>query len=91
MRIAELLNEQNPADQIAKDAALIAQHQRQQWIAQQQGGDKPAPGTITASQIYNHPKWLATSRAMHQKYPTNKDQAMQAAKDAITQLIKQGQ
>lgn len=87
MKISELLSEQAPADQIAKDTALIAQHQRQQWAAQQQGTNKPAPGAITLSQIYNHPQWLTTSRAMHQKYP--KDQAMQAAKDAIIALIKQ--
>ena len=88
MKISELLGEQSPADQIAKDAALIAQHQKQQWAAQQQGTNKPAANTITMSQIYSHPKWLETSRAMHQKYP--KDQAMQAAKDAIIALIKQG-
>lgn len=88
MKISELLSEQSTADQIARDSALIAQHQRQQWAAQQQGTSQPGPGTITMSQIYSHPKWLETSRAMHQRYP--KDQAMQAARDAIIQLIKQG-
>lgn len=70
----------SPADQIKRDVAATAGMKPQEF----------APGEIKPSQIFGHPQWLSTVQAMHKKYPTNKDQAMQAAKDAITQLIKQG-
>lgn len=78
MKISDLLNEQSTADQIARDVQATAGLKPQEF----------APGEIKPSQIFSHPKWLETVQAMHKKFP--KDQAMQAAKDAITQLIKQG-
>ena len=35
MKIAELLKEQSPADQIAKDNEIIAKAMRQRWEAEQ--------------------------------------------------------
>jgi hypothetical protein len=81
MRITEVLSENDIAAQIAKDTQAIAGMKPQQF----------APGEVRPSQIYSHPKWRETVQLMHKKYPTNKDQAMQAATAAITQLIKQGQ
>jgi len=68
MKISELLGEQQltPQQQIAKDAELIGQHQRQQWAKQQSttaapaqpaattAPPKPAP---TAAQIASHPQY----------------------------------
>lgn len=81
--MSEILTEQplNPADQIAKDVAATA-------------GMKPqvfAPGEIKPSQLYGHPKWRETVQLMHKKYPGKPEQAMQAARDAVTQMIKNGQ
>jgi hypothetical protein len=74
-------NEQSPADQIAKYKQALGLGMKPQEFA---------PGEVKPSQIFGHPQWLSTVQAMHKKYPGNKDQAMQAAKDTITQLIKQG-
>jgi hypothetical protein len=69
MKIYELLGEQSPADQIAKDAALIAQHQRQQWLKQQQSQQQPQQPTaapvapaapeikVTPDMIAKHPQY----------------------------------
>ena len=86
MKVREIVSEAQPvaptpADQIAKDVAATAGMKPQEF----------APGEVRPSQIFSHPKWLETVQAMHRKYPGNKDQAMQAAKDTITQMIKQGQ
>ncbi len=82
MKLAGLpTNEQSPADQIAKDTQALGMNMKPQQFA---------PGEVKPSQIFGHPQWLTTVQAMHRKYPGNKDQAMQAAKDAVTQLIKQG-
>lgn len=82
MLISELLSEQQltPQQQIAKDVAATAGMKPQQF----------APGEIKPSQIFGHPQWRATVQAMHKKYPTNQEQAMQAARDAVTLIIKQG-
>jgi hypothetical protein len=83
MKIAELFNEQQLTiqQQIARDTQAVAGMKPQEF----------APGEIRPSQIYGHPKWRETATAMHKKYPNNKDQAMQAAVEAIKSLIKQGQ
>ena len=82
MLIYELLGEQQLTiqQQIAKDTAAIAGMKPQEF----------APGEIKPSQIFGHPQWLSTVQAMHKKFPGNPNQAQQAAKDAITQMIKQG-
>jgi hypothetical protein len=55
-----------------------------------------APGEITLSQIYSHPKWRETVMALAKKYPpdyTNQevDQPVQiAAREAIKRMIQQG-
>ena len=52
-----------------------------------------APGEISLSQIYSHPKWLETVQAMIKKYPKNHEddqRAMNAAREAIKQMIQQG-
>ena len=71
MLISELLSEQSHADQIAKDAALIAQHQRQQWLKQQQSQQQPQQPTaapeapaapeikVTPDMIAKHPQYKA--------------------------------
>lgn len=71
MKILELLGEQQltPQQQIARDSELIAQHQRQQWLKQQQGqpqqpvAQSPAPvatpkaASPTPDQIAKHPQY----------------------------------
>ena len=83
MKISELLGEQQltPQQQIAKDVAATAGMKPQEF----------APGEIKPSQLYGHPKWRETVQLMNKKYPGNQAQAMQAARDAVTQMIKQGQ
>jgi hypothetical protein len=76
-------------DQIAKDTQAITQ-------AIQSGQMKPrapAAGEISLSQIHSHPKWLETVQAMIKKYPKNHEddqRAMNAAREAIKQMIQQG-
>ena len=67
MKIAELLDEQQltPQQQIANATALIAQHQRQQWLKQQQSQQQPAPAApqsapeikVTPDMIAKHPQY----------------------------------
>lgn len=73
MKISELLSEQQltpQQQQIANATALIAQHQRQQWLKQQQSTTaapvEPAATTIatpkpspTPDQIAKHPQYNA--------------------------------
>jgi hypothetical protein len=82
MLISELLSEQQLTiqQQIAKDTQATAGMKPQEF----------APGEIRPSQLYGHPKWRETVQLMHKKFPTNPNQAMQAARDAVTQMIKQG-
>jgi hypothetical protein len=80
------------AEQITRDMQTMNQ-------AFQSGKMKPkeyAPGEISLSQIYSHPKWRETIQAMNKKYPpdyTNQavDQPAQiAAREAIKRMIQQG-
>ena len=76
-------------DQIAKDTQGIGQAFRSGQMAPKQY----APGEISLSQIYSHPKWLETVQAMIKKYPKNHEddqRAMNAAREAIKQMIQQG-
>ena len=76
-------------DQIAKDTQAIGQAFRSGQMAPKQY----APGEISLSQIYSHPKWLETAQAMSKKYPKNHEddqRAMNAAREAIKQMIQQG-
>ena len=76
-------------DQIAKDTQAIGQAFRSGQMAPKQY----APGEISLSQIYSHPKWRETVQAMIKKYPKNHEddqRAMNAAREAIKQMIQQG-
>lgn len=73
--------ENDPAQQIAKDVQAVGIVQPQKF----------APGEIRPSQLFGHPKWRETVQMMHKKFPGNSDKAMQAAKDAITQLIQKSE
>jgi hypothetical protein len=76
-------------DQIAKDTQAIGQAFRSGQMAPKQY----APGEISLSQIYSHPKWRETVQAMFKKYPKNHEddqRAMNAAREAIKQMIQQG-
>ena len=86
------VKEDSIADQTARDSQTMAQ-------AFRSGQMKPkeyAPGEISLSQIYSHPKWRETVQAMAKKYPpdyTNQevDQPAQiAAREAIKRMIQQG-
>lgn len=69
MKIAELLKEQSPADQIAKDNEIIAKAMRQRWEAEQrakqstpQATTPPVPQAapekvVTPDMIAKHPKY----------------------------------
>ena len=76
-------------DQIAKDTQGIGQAFRSGQMAPKQY----APGEISPDQIYSHPKWRETVQAMFKKYPKNHEddqRAMNAAREAIKQMIQQG-
>jgi hypothetical protein len=108
MRISELLEEQKltPAQQIAKDAELIAQHQRQQWLKQQQTTPPTAaPAAPTApeptlDQIAKHPQYNAVYQKILKQiqaqstFPNPKIDAERAKKftdQRIARMIQSGQ
>ena len=109
MKISEILDEQQltPQQQIAKDAELIAQHQRQQWLKQQQSQQQPQQPTVapaapeikvTPDMIAKHPQykaWYDKYLAIELPRSTHRGaaeiQAKKYADGKITRLIQQGQ
>lgn len=87
MKINEILRENDPAAQIAASAQAMGQAFQSGQMAPKQF----APGEISLSQIFSHPKFRETVQQMHKKYPNNRDQAQLAAEEVIKGLIRQGQ
>lgn len=87
MKISEIITENDAASQIAADSQAMAQAFQSKQMAPKQF----APGEISLSQIFSHPKFRETVQQMHKKYPNNRDQAQLAAEEAIKGLIRQGQ
>ena len=86
MKISELLSENNTAAQISANTQAMGQAFQSGQMAPKQF----APGEISLSQIFSHPKFRETVQAMHKKYPSNRDQAQRAAEEVIKGLIRSG-
>jgi|LauGreSuBDMM15SN_2_FD.fasta_scaffold01804_6 hypothetical protein len=71
MKIAELLKEQSPADQIAKDNEIIAKAMRQRWEAEQRA-KQGAPQTPVQSTPQSAPEKVVTPD-MIAKHPQYKE------------------
>jgi hypothetical protein len=86
MKIIELLSENDLASQVSANTQAMGQAFQSGQMAPKQF----APGEISLSQIFSHPKFRETVQAMHKKYPSNRDQAQRAAEEVIKGLIRSG-